>query len=70
MKNYIVNKNAQMKTGEHKIHTADCKRKPKRENTKELGEFEDVVRAKYEATKYYPTVNGCKYCCVEIYLKI
>ena len=27
---YVVNKNAQIKTGDHKIHKITCKRKPKR----------------------------------------
>ncbi len=69
MEHYVVNKNAHIKTGEHKIHTEKCKRKPKRANTKELGEFDDAIRARYEATKYYLIVNGCKFCCKDIYLK-
>lgn len=69
MESYIVNKNAQMKTGEHKIHTVKCKKKPKYQNTKELGEFDNPKLARCEATKYYICVDGCQYCCKEIHLK-
>ena len=66
---YLVNKNAQMLTGDHKLHKADCKMKPNYENTIELGEFYNSDVAQCEAKKYYLNVNGCKYCCNEIYLK-
>ena len=36
---YVVNKNAQIKSGEHKIHTCECQKRPKSENSIELGEF-------------------------------
>lgn len=29
---YLLNKNSQIKTGEHKIHKETCSRKPKRSN--------------------------------------
>lgn len=66
---YLVNKNAQISTGDHKIHKENCKMKPNYENTIELGDFYNSNVAQYEAKKYYISVNGCKYCCAEIYLK-
>ena len=66
---FVVNKNAQMSTGEHVIHTANCSRKPKKENWIELGDFANEKVAFYEAHKYYTCVNGCKYCCNKIHLK-
>lgn len=66
---FIVNKNAQIKTGEHVIHKADCSRMPKDKNRKDLGCYEDPRVALIEAQKYYYCVNGCKYCCAEIHLK-
>ena len=66
---YLLNKNAQIKTGEHKIHTHTCKRRPKYENIIELGEFYYARVAHCEASKYYSNVDGCKYCCSEIHLK-
>ncbi len=66
---FVVNKYAQMKTGEHTIHKIGCIRKPKSKNIKELGDFEDARVALAEATKYYACLNGCKYCCKEIHLK-
>ena len=66
---YLVNKNAQILTGDHKIHREDCKMKPDSKNTIELGDFYNSDVAQYEAKKYFVTVNGCKYCCKEIYLK-
>lgn len=66
---YIVNKNAQIRTGEHKVHTNECKKKPKYENIRELGKFCDSQRAICEAIKYYSVVDSCKYCCKEIHLK-
>ena len=66
---YIVNKNAQLKTGEHTIHKETCKRKPKNSNVKDLGNFEDTRVARSEASKYYSCINGCAYCCKDIHLK-
>lgn len=66
---YLINKNAQILTGDHKLHKDTCKMKPNYENTMELGEFYNSDVAQCEARKYYLNVNGCKYCCNEIYLK-
>lgn len=66
---FIINKNAQLKTGEHTIHKNTCSRKPKEKNIKELGNFEDARVAIAESRKYYSCINGCSYCCKEIYLK-
>lgn len=66
---YLVNKNAQISTGDHKIHKENCKMKPDYKNTIELGDFYNSNVAQCEANKYYISVNGCKYCCNEIYLK-
>lgn len=69
MESYIVNKNAQIQTGEHKIHKQNCKQGPKDKNVIELGEFENSKRVVCEAYKYYSCINGCKYCCKEIMIK-
>jgi len=66
---YLINKHAQMLTGDHKIHKENCKMKPKYENIIELGDVESSEVAQYKARRYYICVNGCKYCCNEIYLK-
>ena len=66
---FLVNKNSQISTGDHKIHTSECSRKPKRANYIELGEFSDVKVAQCEARKYFYTVDGCKFCCNTIHLK-
>lgn len=67
--NFNVNKNAQIKTGDHIVHKSGCTRGPKNSNTKELGNFEDERVAFCEAAKYYASVNGCAYCCKNIHLK-
>lgn len=66
---FVINKNAQIKTGEHIIHKDNCKRKPKYKNIKELGDFNDLRVALAEASKYYSCINGCQYCCKKIHLK-
>ena len=66
---FLLNKNSQISTGEHKIHKKTCSKKPKYANTIELGEFYNAKVAQCEARKYYANINGCKYCCKEIYLK-
>lgn len=66
---YYVNKNAQIRTGEHKIHKKGCKRMPKWSNVIDLGDFEDSRVARCEACKYYHCIDGCEYCCKEIHLK-
>ena len=67
---YIVNKNAQIITGCHKIHKSDCPKKPKIENTIILGECMCPIDAKSRAKDFYEHVSGCKYCCSEIFYKI
>ena len=66
---YIVNKNAQIGTGYHKIHTSDCSQRPKKENAIDLGECVCLIDAKSRAKDYYQQANGCKYCCREIFYK-
>ncbi len=66
---FLVNKNAQIQTGDHKIHTCNCKRKPKKENTIELGDFYEAKVAQCEAKKYFFNVDGCAICCKAIHLK-
>lgn len=66
---YVINKNCQIKSGEHKLHVYNCSRRPQNKNAKELGEFDNPKIALFEAFKYYTCVNACKYCLREIYLK-
>lgn len=66
---YILNKNSQIATGEHKIHTSNCKRKPKEQNTIKIGEYYEPKAALYEAKKYFANVDGCAFCCASIHLK-
>ncbi len=66
---YLLNKNVQISTGDHKIHKSNCKMKPKHCNIIELGEFYNSYVAQCEARKYYANIDGCKYCCNEIHLK-
>ncbi len=66
---YIVNKNTQLSTGYHKIHTKDCKKRPKDENIIDLKECICPIEAKNRAKEYYLNVSGCKYCCKEIFYK-
>lgn len=66
---YLLNKNSQIATGEHKIHTSNCKRKPKEENTIKIGEYYDPKVALCEAKKYFFNVDGCAFCCSSIHLK-
>lgn len=66
---YLVNKNSQISTGDHKIHITTCKVKPKYQNTLDLGDFSNPFAAQDEARKHYINVNGCKYCCKKIFLK-
>lgn len=67
---YIVSKKAQNGTGCHKMHTDNCKRRPKDDNIIDLGECMCPIEARNKAKKYYSNVNGCKYCCKEIFYKI
>ena len=64
---YIVNKNAQIGTGYHKIHTKYCSKMPKMENIIDLKECMCPTEARVRAQEYFKEVNGCKYCCKEIY---
>lgn len=66
---YLVNKNSQISTGDHKIHIESCKFKPTYKNTIELGDYNNSFVAKEIATRTFLNVNGCKYCCKEIFLK-
>ena len=66
---YYINRNAQIKTGEHMIHAFGCKYMPKKENCILLGQFYNSRVARSEAKKYFSCINGCKYCCFKIHLK-
>lgn len=66
MKNYIVNKHTQIKTGYNIIHTSECKRGPKPENRVDLHDCICPVAALNKAQKYFKNVSGCKFCCKEI----
>lgn len=59
---YYLNRNAQS-TGEHEIHTMDCKYLPYAENRILLGYFNNCKDALKEAKKYYSNVDGCHFCC-------
>ena len=67
---YIVNKNAQIKTGNHKIHTKTCNKRPKEENVIDLKECICSIEARNRAKEHFASVNGCKYCCKEIFYKV
>lgn len=69
MEHFILNKNGQRNTEYHKIHTKECTRRPKEENCIDLGMCICPIEAKNRAKEYYQNVNGCKYCCKEIYYK-
>lgn len=69
MDKYVVNKRAQNKSGCHKIHTSTCVRAPEKNNQIELGKCMCPIEAKSRAKEYFDVVNGCKYCCNEIFFK-
>ncbi len=60
---YIVNRNAQINSGYHKVHTIDCNIGPRKENVVDLGECMCLVEAQAKAKDLYKHVNTCKYCC-------
>jgi len=64
MDSYYVNKNPQ-RTGEHEVHRSICSHLPSKENLIHLGTFSDCVDALIAAKKLFPTVDGCRYCCIE-----
>ena len=55
MKNYYVNKNAQL-TGEHEVHTSSCLFLQSVENRIYLGLFNTCDEALSAARNYYSTV--------------
>ena len=61
-KHYYVNKNTQP-TGEHEVHSAECKYLPMLNNRIYLGYFDNCRDAIKEAYRYYDNVDGCYYCC-------
>ena len=69
MDKYVVNKRAQNKSGCHKIHTSTCARAPEKDNQIDLGKCMCPIEAKSRAEEYFDVVNGCKYCCNEIFFK-
>ena len=56
-------------TGEHEVHSSECKFLPSAENRQYLGYFSSSKEAIIEAKKYYANVDGCWYCCREIHTK-
>ena len=56
-KEYVVNKNAQISTGNHKIHTKNCKMRPKEENCIDLNACICPLEAKSRAKEYYNNVS-------------
>lgn len=66
---YVLNKNAQLGTEIHKIHTINCKRRPKPENSIDLKECNCPIVAKCKARDYFNHVDGCRYCCKEIHFE-
>jgi hypothetical protein len=58
---YYVNRNAQ-KSGDHEVHTTDCKQGAKEENRLYLGTFESCRDAVRAAKKHYRQSDGCHYC--------
>lgn len=68
MTHFYVNKNAQS-TGEHEVHTGECKYLPKPENRIYLGTFVYCQSAILEAKKHFDNVDGCYYCCPSCHKK-
>ncbi len=64
MKKYYVNKQAQS-TGEHEVHTEDCRFLPDAQNREYLGEYSSCEGAVAEARRRYTKVDGCYHCCRE-----
>ena len=67
-KHYYVNRIAQP-TGEHEVHTSDCRYLPSAMNRLYLGYFSSSREALQEARKYYTKVDGCFYCCPESHIR-
>ena len=61
MDHYYVNDTAQS-TGEHEVHTQDCKRCPGESNRTYLGSFSNCQEAVRKAKEYYFNVDGCYHC--------
>ena len=61
-KSYYLNKNAQA-TGEHEVHTSDCRYLPIVANKIYLGVFDNSEDAIRKARLYYHNVDGCRFCC-------
>ncbi|HMB53954.1 MAG TPA: hypothetical protein VKU40_11595 [Thermoanaerobaculia bacterium] len=58
---YYVNRNAQ-KSGDHEVHTKDCKQGAQEQNRLYLGRFENCRDAVRAAKKHYRQSDGCHYC--------
>ena len=59
---YYVNDNPQS-NGDHEVHEFNCAWMPAESNCTYLGVFENCSGAVKQAKKYYPSANGCFYCC-------
>lgn len=68
MERYCVNKNAQT-SGEHEVHTENCKKLPEIYNRIDLGYFSTCDEALNKARGYYSNVDGCIHCCPKCHKK-
>lgn len=62
MARYYVNKNAQVESGDHEVHTTGCSWLPDAENRIYLGDFYSCFSAVAKAREYYTQVDGCYWC--------
>lgn len=62
MERYFVNKKPQP-GGEHEIHRLGCRYLPTERNCLYLGEFRNCMEALGKARIFYPTADGCYFCC-------
>lgn len=63
---YCVNRNAQSISGDHEVHDLTpgaCSRLPNLENRIALGWHLTCHTAVAQAKAYYPTADGCFWCC-------
>ena len=60
---YYVDQNARP-TGEHEVHTHDCRYLPDEQNRLYLGDHESCESAVQEAKTHYSKVDGCYNCAI------
>jgi len=61
MANYYVNQKAQP-NGDHEVHKEGCPFMPNEANRQYLGDFPSCHGAVKAARRYFPQVNGGKFC--------